>query len=115
MLTAEDDMEITSLRQRGWSISAIARHIGRDRKTVRAYLNGERTPGVRARAVDPFAPFLGYMTARLVEDPHLWALTLFERAARARVRAVLSEPDPRNPHPEPAPGLHRMRGGRRGG
>ena len=35
-------MEAHALRIRGWSISAIARHLDRDRKTVRAYLNGER-------------------------------------------------------------------------
>ena len=29
------------------AISAIARHLGRDRKTIRAYLNGERVAGVR--------------------------------------------------------------------
>jgi transposase len=78
MLTWENDVEVHALRKRGWSISAIARHIGRDRKTVRAYLNGERTPGVRARAVDPFAPFVDYVSARLVEDPHLWVITLFD-------------------------------------
>jgi transposase-like protein len=44
MLTAEEDMEITALKKQGWSISAIARHVGRDRKTVRAYLNNEREP-----------------------------------------------------------------------
>ena len=49
MLTWENDVEVHALRARGWSISAIARHTGRDRKTVRAYLNGDRTPGVRAR------------------------------------------------------------------
>ena len=31
-------MEVHALRRRGWSISAISRHLGRDRKTVRAYL-----------------------------------------------------------------------------
>ena len=35
MLTWEDDVEVHALRKRGWSISAIARHTGRDRKTVR--------------------------------------------------------------------------------
>jgi transposase len=50
MLTPEEDVEITSLKKMGWSISAIARHTGRDRKTVRAYLRGEREPGVRDRA-----------------------------------------------------------------
>jgi hypothetical protein len=47
MLTPEEDIEAQALRKRGWTISAIARHLGRDRKTVRAYLNGVREPGVR--------------------------------------------------------------------
>lgn len=56
MLTQEDDVDIHALRRRGWSISAIARHVGRDRKTVRAYLNGDRTAGQRAPAgQDAFA------------------------------------------------------------
>ena len=50
MLTWEDDVDIHALRRQGWTISAIARHIGRDRKTVRDYLNGQRDPGVRKRA-----------------------------------------------------------------
>jgi len=72
MLTWEDDVDIHALRRQGWTIAAIARHTGRDRKTVRAYLNGHRTPGARARAADPFARFEAYVRARLVEDPHLW-------------------------------------------
>jgi transposase len=79
MLTWEDDVEVHALRKRGWSISAIARHTGRDRKTIRGYLSGERTPGVRARpSPDQFDPFIDYVTARLREDPHLWARTLFD-------------------------------------
>jgi transposase len=79
MLTWEDDLEVHALRKRGWSISAIARHTGHDRKTVRKYLAGEATPGVRARpSLDPFDPFVDYVTARLAEDPHLWARTLFD-------------------------------------
>jgi transposase len=78
MLTWEDDVDIHALHRQGWTISAIARHTGRDRKTVRAYLTGSRTPGVRARTKDPFAPFVDYVSARLGEDPHLWALTLFD-------------------------------------
>ncbi|GFG67974.1 hypothetical protein MKUB_54640 [Mycobacterium kubicae] len=27
---------------------------------------------------DPFDPFVDYVTARLTEDPHLWARTLFD-------------------------------------
>ncbi|VBA41820.1 hypothetical protein LAUMK191_04247 [Mycobacterium attenuatum] len=49
MLTWEDDVEVHALRKRGWTISAIARHTGFDRKTVRKYLDGDGTPGVRAR------------------------------------------------------------------
>lgn len=47
MITRGEDVEASALRQRGWSVSAIARHLGRDRKTVRAYLNGDRGAGVR--------------------------------------------------------------------
>ena len=78
MITREDDVDIHALHRQGWTISAIARHVGRDRKTVRDYLNGKREPGVRKRALDPFAPYLDYVTARLVEDPHLWGITLFD-------------------------------------
>jgi transposase len=78
MLTWEDDVDIHALRRQGWTIAAIARHTGRDRRTVRAYLNGHRTPGARARGADPFASFEAYVRARLVEDPHLSALTLFD-------------------------------------
>ena len=79
MLTQEDDVDAHALRKRGWSISAIARHLGHDRKTIRAYLIGERTAGVRVRAgVSPFDAYASYCRERLVEDPHLWAMTLFD-------------------------------------
>jgi transposase len=69
MLTREDDININALHQQGWTISAIARHTGRDRKTVRAYLTGVRSPGVRERpGGDPFDRFVDYVTARLAED-----------------------------------------------
>src|SRR3954464_3299932 len=78
MLTREDDIDVHALRRQGWTISAIARHLGRDRKTIRAYLNG-RQAGVRAPAgPDAFDPFVDYCRARLTEDPHLWAMTLFD-------------------------------------
>ncbi|MGH3098319.1 MAG: IS21/IS408/IS1162 family transposase [Streptosporangiales bacterium] len=79
MLTREDDIDAHALRCRGWTISAIARHLGHDRKTIRAYLAGGRQPGQRARSgPDGFEPFVAYCTARLAEDPHLWASTLFD-------------------------------------
>ena len=84
MLTPEEDMEIEALKKRGWSISAIARHVGRDRKTVRAYLNREREAGVRRRPDgqdDPFDRFEPYVRQRLADDPHVWATVLFDEIA----------------------------------
>ncbi len=79
MLTQGEVVEAHALRERGWSISAIARHLGRDRKTVRAYLNGDREPGVRVSIeVDPLAVFEGYVRARFADDPHVWATSLFD-------------------------------------
>jgi transposase len=67
------------LHERGWSISAIARHLDRDRKTVRAYLNGERAPGRRRDdRPDPLAPFEAYLAARFGDDPHIWASALHD-------------------------------------
>ena len=47
MFSVGEDVEADALFKRGWTVSAIARHLGRDRKTVRSYLSGERSPGVR--------------------------------------------------------------------
>ena len=79
MLTQEEDVEASALYKQGWTISAIARHLDRDRKTIRAYVRGDREPGNRAPAgPDVFAPFEPYVRARLAEDAHLWATTLFD-------------------------------------
>ena len=79
MLTQGEDVEVHALKERGWSITAIANHLGHDRKTIRAYLKGERTPGVRARsAPNPLEPFVPYLTQRLLDDPHVWASALFD-------------------------------------
>lgn len=79
MLSWEDDVEAHALRRRGWSISAIARHLGHDRKTVRAYLRGDREPGRRAsRGPDVMAPYVEYCRIRLADDPHLWASALLD-------------------------------------
>jgi len=79
MLTQGEDVEAHALASRGWSISSIARHLGRDRKTVRAYVAGDRQPGVRRRAApDPIEPFIAYLGARFSDDPHLWLTALFD-------------------------------------
>ena len=79
MLTREDDIDVHALRRQGWTITAIARHLGRDRKTIRSYLAGDRQAGVRARTVvGPFEVFTAYCAQRLADDPHLWGSTLFD-------------------------------------
>ena len=79
MLTWEEELEAEALFKRGWTISAIARHLGRDRKTIRAYVSGERVPGVRRRSTPQvFEPFAGYVSQRLADDRHVWASTLFD-------------------------------------
>lgn len=112
MLTQGEDVEIHALAQRGWSISAIARHLERDRKTVRAYVRGERQPGVRHRpSADAIEPFAAYLAARFLDDPHLWLTALFDEVValgyprsypsfvRAVGRASL------RPHCEPCQGV----------
>jgi transposase len=79
MLSVGEDVEADALSKRGWTVSAIARHLGRDRKTVRSYLSGERVPGVRRPArPDALADYRAYVVARFVDDPHLWATALFD-------------------------------------
>jgi transposase len=79
MITGAEEMEANALRARGWSISAIARHLDRDRHTVRDYLNGKRVPGVRRRqGTDPFDAYQPYVAQRLIDDPHVWASALYD-------------------------------------
>ncbi len=83
MLTEEDDVEIHALAARGWKVSQIARHTGRDRKTVAKYLNGEGGGQHRAPAASCLEPFRGDIEARFVDDPHLDATVLHRELAEA--------------------------------
>ena len=79
MFSVGEDVEADALFKRGWTVSAIARHLGRDRKTIRSYLSGERTPSVRRTDVpDPLDRYRAYVVARFADDPHLWASALFD-------------------------------------
>ena len=82
MLTQENDVEIYALAARGWNQSAISRHTGRDRKTVRKYLAAGELP-VRERAASCLEPWRAYIAARFVDDPHLPAVTLFDELTAA--------------------------------
>ena len=82
MLTQENDVEIHALAARGWNQSAISRHTGRDRKTVRKYLAAGEVPA-RERAVSCLEPWRAYIAARFVDDPHLPAVSLLDELAAA--------------------------------
>lgn len=79
MLSERSSVDIHALKRQGMTISEIARRTNHDRKTIRSYLNGERASGVRQPVgPDGFDAFVDYVTARLTEDPHLWAVTLLD-------------------------------------
>jgi transposase len=81
MLTQEDEVEIYALAARGWSVSAIARHTSRDRKTIRRYLHGPRSE--RERAPSCLEPYRAYIAARFDDDPHLLGSVLHRELADA--------------------------------
>ena len=99
MFTGNEDMEATALREQGWSISAIARHLGRDRKTIRNHLStGQRVPGERRRSEpDPFEPFVPYLRAAAPRGPTRLGHRPLRRGGRPRVRPQLSELHPGAP------------------
>jgi transposase len=79
MISRGEDVEAQALKKRGWSVAAIARHLGRDPKTVRSYLKGEREPGVRKSSrPDPLEPYAAYLKARFTDNCHIWASALFD-------------------------------------
>ncbi|MDA8357711.1 MAG: IS21 family transposase [Actinomycetota bacterium] len=79
MITHGEDVEITALRKRGWSYAAIGRHIGRDWRTVKDYIEGKRVPGKRHQArPGPLERFVPYLLARFADDPHVWASALYD-------------------------------------
>lgn len=62
-LFVEDFFMIRELRQKGWTITAIARETGFDRKTIRKYLNAEMVPQSAQRMkkgsiLDPYKPYV---------------------------------------------------------
>ena len=111
MITREDDVDIHALRRQGWTITAIARHVGRDRKTVRDYLNGKREPGVRKRAARSVRPVRRVRDGQAGRGPASVGHHAVRRAPAVGVRRVVSDADPGDPGPPAPPGLHRLRAG----
>ncbi|WOQ15458.1 hypothetical protein [Raineyella sp. W15-4] len=110
VLSERSSVDINALKRQGMTISEIARRTHHDRKKIRAYLNGERTPGQRERAApDPFDLFVDYVTARLTEDPHLVGGDAAGRARAAGLRRLVSDADPADPGTRTAAPVHRIR------
>ena len=83
MLSQEEHVEISALRKRGWTYSAIARHLGITRNTVKAYMRDRRTVGQRRPAgPDLLAPFVEYLSIRLRDDAHVWASSLYDEVRK---------------------------------
>lgn len=56
--------------EHGFPIRLLAaRHLHRDRRTVRDYLTGQRVPGVRRPGPDPLDLFANYCQRRFTDDP----------------------------------------------
>ncbi len=65
------------------------RHLGCDRKTVRAYLAGDRRPGKRQPAGDDaFALFVDYVRIRLRDEPHVWGGSDAQQAVEVEAARV---------------------------
>jgi hypothetical protein len=78
MLSQDRAEQILALGNAGWSVRAIADQLGHSQPTIRDYLNGRRTPGLRARRPSRLTdPLANYCRQRLAEDPHLRPNTLF--------------------------------------
>ncbi len=71
MLPRDRAEQILADHAAGKPAGAIARAYGHSPATVRAYVNGLRTPGEPAPRADDFAPFAVYCRQRLADDPHL--------------------------------------------
>ena len=79
MLRSTEVTVIEQLAQRGLSVSAIARQVGADRKTVRKWLRGESAPPEREARPSRLDPYKGFLKARL-EAADFTAQRLFQDA-----------------------------------
>ena len=69
MLTQEDDVEIHTLAHSRWSKSALARHTGRNRRTVAKDLAGNGP--TKGPALTYLEAFRAHHEARFIDDPHV--------------------------------------------
>src|SRR6266540_1069232 len=91
MLPRDRAEKILTLGEAGWSVPAIAAQLGHSEQTVRDYLTGRRTPGVRAPRPSLLTDmFAGYCRQRFAEDPHLRPSALFTEITELGFKASRS-------------------------
>lgn len=82
MLPPDRVKQILTLGNAGWSAPAIAAHLGHSQVTVRDYLAGRRTAGVRAQRPGLFTDLIAdYCQQRFAEDSHLRPSVLFKEVS----------------------------------
>jgi transposase len=109
MLTRQDDVDAHALHRQGWTISAIARHLGHDRKTIRAYLKSDRVAGQRRPAgPDPFEPFVTYCPRAAGRGSASVGADAVRRGRCHWLRPLVSDVHPAVAHPRPAAALRAL-------
>ena len=83
-MDAETWAQIKRLQAEHYSISEIARRVGKDRKTVRHALESSIVPARKARtpSASKLDPYKDHIALRLKEYPHLAGMLLFEELKR---------------------------------
>ena len=110
MLSERSSVDIHALKRQGMTISEIARRTNHDRKTIRAYLNGERQPGMRERTIPGLVRRVRRLRHRETDrGPAPVGGDAARRAATARLRGVVSDADAADSCPRAASGVHRVR------
>ena len=88
MLPRDRAEKILTLGKAGWPVRAIAGQLGHSEPTIRGYLSGRTTPGVRAPRPSMLTdPLAGYCRQRFAEDPHLRPSALFNELTELGFRA----------------------------
>ena len=91
MLPRDRAEKILTLGKAGWPVRAIADQLGHSEPTIRGYLSGRTTPGVRAPRPSLLTdPLAGYCRQRFAEDPHLRPSTLFNELTELGFQASRS-------------------------
>ncbi len=91
MLPQDRAEKILTLGKAGWSVRAIATQLGHSEQTIRDYLTGRKTPGVRTPRPSLLTDLLAsYCRQRFAEDPHLRPSTLFTEVTELGFKASRS-------------------------